>query len=133
LSDFVTEVKLNPNNKGVFFDDPITSQDHHRREKIAERLVELSTQKQVIIFTHDIAFFIRLKIIAENINVNHTITTIRNAGGTPGIISPNLPWIAQNVKARIGTLKDRLVRLKKLKPMEMTTTIFMKLKVGIFS
>jgi energy-coupling factor transporter ATP-binding protein EcfA2 len=114
LSDFVTEVKLNPNNKGVFFDDPITSQDHDRREKIAERLVELSTQKQVIIFTHDIAFFIRLKIIAENINVNHTITTIRNAGGTPGIISPNLPWIAQNVKARIGTLKDRLVRLKKI-------------------
>ncbi len=114
LSDFLTEAQLNPNNKGVFFDDPITSQDHHRREKIAERLVELSTQKQVIIFTHDIAFFIRLKIIVEGIGLNHTITTIRNAGGSPGVISPTLPWIAQNVKARIGTLKDRLVRLKKV-------------------
>ena len=114
LSDFLTEVQLNPNNKGVFFDDPITSQDHQRRERIAERLVELSTQRQVIIFTHDIAFFIRLKIIVEVNGLNHTITTIRNAGGTPGIISPTLPWIAQNVKARIGTLKDRLVRLKKV-------------------
>lgn len=114
LADFLTEVQLNPNSKGVFFDDPVTSQDHHRREKIAERLVGLATQKQVIIFTHDIAFFIRLKIFAETKGINHAITTMRNIGGTPGIISPVLPWIAQNVKARIGTLRDRLVHLKKL-------------------
>jgi hypothetical protein len=114
LADFLTEVQLNPNNKGVFFDDPVTSQDHHRREKIAERLVGLATQKQVIIFTHDIAFLIRLKILAETKGINHTITTMRNIGGTPGIISPVLPWIAQNVKARIGTLRDRLVHLKKI-------------------
>ncbi|MCZ8353085.1 MAG: AAA family ATPase [Cyclobacteriaceae bacterium] len=114
LADFLTEVQLNPYNKGVFFDDPVTSQDHLRREKIAERLVELASKKQVIVFTHDIAFFIRLKIFAEASGLNHIITTIRNIGGTPGVISPDLPWIAQNVKARIGTLKDRLVRLKKV-------------------
>lgn len=114
LADFLTEAQLNPNNKGVFFDDPVTSLDHDRREKIAERLVELSTQKQVIIFTHDIAFFIRLKIIVEGMGLSHTFTTIRNAGGTPGVISPTLPWIAQNVSKRIGTLKDRLVKLKKV-------------------
>lgn len=115
LSDFLTEVQLNPNNKGVFFDDPVTSQDHYRREKIAERLVELASHKQVIIFTHDIAFFIRLKIFAESKNIPHGFITIRNAGGnTPGVINPDLPWIAQPVKQRIGTLKDRLVRLKKI-------------------
>ena len=114
LADFLTEVQMNPNNKGVFFDDPITSQDHHRREKIAERLVQLASQKQVIIFTHDIAFFIRLKISTETKGIPYSFTTIRNAGGNPGIISPDLPWIAQPVKQRIGTLKDRLVRLKKV-------------------
>ncbi len=114
LADFLTEVQLNPNNKGIFFDDPVNSQDHDRREKIAARLVELSTQTQIIVFTHDIAFFIRLKIIAETKDVNHQHTTIRKAGGTPGIISPDLPWIVQPVKNRIGTLKDRLVRLKKV-------------------
>jgi hypothetical protein len=114
ISDFLTEAQLNPNNKGVIFDDPVTSQDHHRRERIAQRLVELSAQKQVIIFTHDVAFFIHLKTIVEGRSLNHTITSIRNAGGTPGIISPTLPWIAQNVKDRIGTLTDRLVRLKKV-------------------
>lgn len=115
LSDFLTEVQLNPNNKGVFFDDPVTSQDHYRREKIAERLVDLASQKQVIIFTHDIAFFIRLRIFAESKNIPHGFITIRNAGGkTPGVINQDLPWIAQPVKQRIGTLKDRLVRLKKI-------------------
>jgi hypothetical protein len=114
LADFLTEVQMNPSNKGVFFDDPVTSQDHHRREKIAERLVGLAVQKQVIVFTHDIAFFIRLKIAAETTATPYGFTTIRNIGGNPGIISPDLPWIAQPVKQRIGTLRDRLVRLNKI-------------------
>lgn len=114
LADFLTEVQLNPNNKGLFFDDPVTSQDHDRRERIAKRLVELARERQIIVFTHDIAFFIRLKIFAETGDVNHDYTTIRNAGGTPGIISPDLPWIVQPIKKRIGTLKDRLVKLKKV-------------------
>ena len=113
LADFLTEVRLDPKNKGVFFDDPVSSQDHDRREKIAARIVDLSTQMQTIIFTHDIAFFIRLKIIAETTGVNHQYTTIRKAGDIPGMINPDLPWIVQPVKKRIGTLKDRLVRLKK--------------------
>lgn len=114
LADFLTEVQMNPNNKGVFFDDPVTSQDHHRREKIAERLVELASQKQVIVFTHDIAFFIRMKIYAETKNTPYGYTTLRNVAGNPGIISPDLPWIAQPVKQRIGTLRDRLVHLNKI-------------------
>lgn len=114
LADFLTEVQMNPINKGIFFDDPITSQDHYRREKIAERLVELASQKQVIIFTHDIAFFIRMKISAETTQTPYSFTTIRNIGGNPGVINPDLPWIAQPVKQRIGTLRDRLVRLKKI-------------------
>jgi hypothetical protein len=114
LADFLTEVQMNPSNKGVFFDDPITSQDHHRREKIAERLVGLASQKQVIVFTHDIAFFIRLKISAEITGTPLSYTTIRNTGQTPGVINPQLPWIVQPVKARIGTLKVMLVQLKKI-------------------
>lgn len=114
LADFLTEVQLNENNKGVFFDDPITSQDHIRRELIAKRLVELASQKQVIVFTHDIAFFLSLKVFAERLEVGYAFTTIRNHGGSAGIINSELPWVAQNVKSRIGTLKNRLVHLKKV-------------------
>ncbi len=113
IADFLTEAQLNPNNKGFFFDDPVNSQDHERRERIATRLVSLSKHRQIIVFTHDIAFFIRLKLIAENMGVNHEYTTIRKAGGIPGIISPELPWIVQPVGKRIKFLRNRLVQLKK--------------------
>lgn len=128
IADFLTEVRLNPNNRGIFFDDPITSQDHDRREKIASRIVELAEEKQITVFTHDIAFFIRLKIMAESRGVNHLYTTIRKAGGTPGIISEELPWIVQPVAKRIKFLRNRLVRLKKIEKEENEDIYLLELK-----
>lgn len=128
IADFLTEVRLNPNNRGLFFDDPITSQDHFRREKIASRIVELSKEKQVTVFTHDIAFFIRLKIMAESNSVDHLITTIRKAGGTPGIINDELPWIVQPVAKRIKYLRNRLVRLKTIEKEENEDIYLLELK-----
>ncbi len=115
LADFLTEIQLNPNNVGVIFDDPVTSLDHERRELIAKRLVDLSLKKQVVIFTHDISFLSQLSYFAdETSGLEKIVTTIRRTGDIPGLIKPDLPWVAQKVKERIGYLRDRLVRLKKL-------------------
>jgi energy-coupling factor transporter ATP-binding protein EcfA2 len=115
LADFLTEVQLNPNNAGVIFDDPVTSLDHERRAIIAKRLVELSTSKQVVIFTHDIAFFANLTNFAEKTaGLKITTTSIRKFGNKVGIIKPDLPWIAQKITARIGFLRNELVKLKKI-------------------
>lgn len=115
LADFLTEVQLNPNNTGVIFDDPVTSLDHKRRAIIAKRLVELSVTKQVIIFTHDISFFVKLTSYADKTEgLTVTKTSIRKTGNAVGIIKPDLPWIAQKITARIGFLRNALVKLKKL-------------------
>ena len=114
LADFLTEVQLNPNNRGVIFDDPVTSLDHQRRAIIAERLVNLSESKQVIIFTHDISFFVKLTHFAKAMEIPFTQTTIRRIGDSVGIIKPDLPWVAQKIKDRIGYLRNALVRLTKL-------------------
>lgn len=115
LADFLTEVQLNPNNAGVIFDDPVTSLDHKRRAIIAKRLVELSATKQVVIFTHDISFFAKLTSYADKTTgLKVTKTSIRKFGNAVGIIKPDLPWIAQKVTARIGFLRNELVKLKKL-------------------
>ena len=115
LADFLTEVQLNPNNAGVIFDDPVTSLDHGRRAIIAKRLVELSATKQVVIFTHDISFFAKLTSYADKTTgLKVTKTSIRKFGNSVGIIKPDLPWIAQKVTARIGFLRNELVKLKKL-------------------
>lgn len=115
LADFLTEVQLNPSCCGVIFDDPVTSLDHERREHIAQRLVEEASKRQVIIFTHDIAFLHRLMAHAEkNNNPTYKVTTLRRFGGKIGIIEPDLPWVAQPTKKRIGYLKDKLVALQKI-------------------
>lgn len=38
------------------FDDPITSLDHKYEKMVADRLIKLSTERQVIVFTHRLAF-----------------------------------------------------------------------------
>jgi energy-coupling factor transporter ATP-binding protein EcfA2 len=57
LPDFLTEICLNPANAGVVLDDePVNSQDHPRKECIAQRLVKEAGSRQVIVFTHDLVF-----------------------------------------------------------------------------
>ncbi|MGE0244011.1 MAG: AAA family ATPase [Pyrinomonadaceae bacterium] len=117
LADFITEARLDPYNRGLFFDDPVSSQDHERRERIAGRLVEIAKSRQVIIFTHDIAFFLRLLNVAENELVTVDQNYMLSNGGSPGMIYSELPWIAQRVKARIASLRkdlDVLIKTEKV-------------------
>jgi energy-coupling factor transporter ATP-binding protein EcfA2 len=89
LADFLTEIQLNPNNKGVIFDDPVTSLDHTRRAIIAKRLAELSKDRQVIIFSHDLLFVNFLKSYVEYENINFQCHWIEKISEKVGIISNN--------------------------------------------
>lgn len=89
LADFLTEIQLNPYNRGVIFDDPVTSLDHQRRAIIAQRLVELSKTKQVIIFTHDLLFVNFLKNIANDVKANFQCHWIEKISNVAGVISNN--------------------------------------------
>jgi len=115
LADFLTEAQLDPLCCGAIFDDPVTSLDHERREDIAKRLVELSATKQVIIFTHDIAFLHRLTALFYATHGREpSVVTLRRFGGSIGVIESDLPWIAMSVKKRVGYLKNKLVALQKI-------------------
>lgn len=61
IADFLAEMQLSEVNRGVIFDDPVTSLDNDRKKQIAERLAYQATSKQVIIFTHDLVFFYHIK------------------------------------------------------------------------
>lgn len=115
LADFLTESLYNGNLvKGLIFDDPVNSMDHRRREIIAKCLVDEAHNRQVIVFTHDIVFFVALQTEAEQQNIDCQKISIRNFN-CPGIISPTIPWIAMKVKDRCGKLKNELQNnIKKL-------------------
>lgn len=90
LADFLTEVTLNPANAGIALDDPITSQDHERKNLIAKRLVEEARNRQVIVFTHDLPFLNQVISHAETDGVEFQAHWIdRSSDGTPGQIALN--------------------------------------------
>lgn len=88
LADFLTEIGLNPANAGIVLDDPVTSQDHQRKDRIAHRLVSEAKCRQVVVFTHDLVFLTMLVGAAENENVEILTHWIeRDNQGRPGQIS----------------------------------------------
>jgi hypothetical protein len=92
----------------IIFDDPVSSLDHIWREKIARRLVTEADSRQVIVFTHDLLFlgFLMEESKRQGINCEHQHV---RRDGSAGLCSPDLPWIAMKVKARIGVLRSRWV------------------------
>ena len=75
----LAELKVANRECPIVFDDPVCSLDHNYRDKIAKRLVEEAKSRQVIVFTHDIAFLIELESKAAETNGAVNFTPARSA------------------------------------------------------
>lgn len=114
IANFLAEVKMNPNNVAVIFDDPVSSLDHLRRHDISARLIEESQKRQVVIFTHDITFLMEIKTLCDDQNIEFEMQTIRKIANRPGNITRAIPWQGMNVKERIKKLNFDLQNLQKV-------------------
>jgi hypothetical protein len=56
LADFFAELSMQHEHAPIIFDDPATSFDHDRKERIAKRIVHESKSRQIAVFTHDLMF-----------------------------------------------------------------------------
>lgn len=56
LADFLAEAAMPQTVAPVVFDDPVTSLDYKRLQHVVDRIVELSSTRQVVVFTHNIWF-----------------------------------------------------------------------------
>lgn len=56
LADFLAEAGMPQTNAPVIFDDPVNSLDYKRLQYVVNRIVELSNERQVVVFTHNIWF-----------------------------------------------------------------------------
>ena len=111
IANFLTEVSMDARNIGIVLDDPVCSLDHKRRSLIVKRLIEEAQIRQVVIFTHEITFFMELKTEAERNGVTFEQETIRKICDQPGDISTLIPWQGMNVKDRTGKLKNDLQKI----------------------
>jgi energy-coupling factor transporter ATP-binding protein EcfA2 len=114
ISAFLAEVGLSDGRAGIVFDDPVSSLDHRRRERVAKRLAAEAADRQVIVFTHDIYF---LCLLAEEAKLAGaaivTQSLTRRAEGF-GVAEAELPFEGKNASSRIGALKAQHQGIAKL-------------------
>jgi hypothetical protein len=110
----LAEASLAHHGSGLVFDDPVSSLDHKYRQYVAERLVAEATKRQVVIFTHDIAFLFCLREACEQKEVPFLAQCLVPEGKQFGVVRRDLPFIARSSESRIGYLRDVHQRAEKL-------------------
>ena len=115
LAGFFTEASLDESRSALVLDDPVSSLDHVHRELVASRLAEFATDRQVVIFTHDLAFVSELYQATTQAETPFVERSVELRGdGTPGACVESHPWKAKSVTTRFGELEGDLTRLKKI-------------------
>lgn len=114
IGSFLAEVGLSGGKGGVVFDDPVSSLDHRRRERVAKRLALEAGQRQVIVFTHDIYFLLLLVEEAKRNGVQSSTQSLTRRAEGFGIADPELPFEGKNASKRIGALKAQQQAIAKL-------------------
>lgn len=114
IGSFLAEVGLSGSKGGIVFDDPVSSLDHLRRERVAKRLVAEAAHRQVVVFTHDIYFLCLLVEEAKLAGVPiSTQSLVRRAAGF-GVADPELPFEGKGTSKRVGALKAQHQSIAKL-------------------
>lgn len=113
LAAFLADVTGEDIPAPFVFDDPITSLDEDFEQAVVERLVELSQDRQVIVFTHRIALISELKNFAKKLDRKTNLVSIRRIDNTTG--NPcNSPIYVRNPKSVLNQLlNERLSYAKK--------------------
>jgi energy-coupling factor transporter ATP-binding protein EcfA2 len=106
LSAFLSEISMSPTKSGIVFDDPVCSLDHEIRENLAKQIVKLAKDRQVIVFTHDLFFYVTLSEAAEKQKIEPFYDYIeKDYYKGPGVCYQDMPWEAMKVNTRIKQLK----------------------------
>jgi len=113
LSGFFTEVVFDATKSAVVLDDPVTSLDHGRRSLVAQRLVELAADRQVVVFTHEVTFVGDLVRHATEAKLPITERWVQRNGDLLGVCADKHPWKAKDVGARISVLETDLAEIKR--------------------
>jgi energy-coupling factor transporter ATP-binding protein EcfA2 len=114
LAGYFTEAHFDDSKSALVLDDPVTSLDHIRRRRVANRLAQLATDRQVVVFTHDLTFVGDLSTAAAREGVAFTERSIERRGDkTPGQTADRHPWKAKDVGRRLDELERLLARIKK--------------------
>lgn len=106
LSNFLAECTIDNRKNTIIFDDPVNSLDMDYRDLIANKIIELSRDRQIIVLTHDLSF-LRLLIDTHKMHIlaDCHVIGIDKYNGISGIVTDEIPYLAKNVQERIDSIR----------------------------
>lgn len=106
LSNFLAECTIDNRLNTIIFDDPVTSLDMDYRDLIANKIVQLSQNRQIVVFTHDLSF-LRLLIDTHKTTTatDCTVIGIDKYNGISGVVTDEIPYLAKNVQERVDSIR----------------------------
>jgi len=113
LACFLAELGQSPDRSTLIFDDPVSSLDHHNRKRIARRLVEEASIRQVIVFTHDSIFLRAILDESEQRSVPYASGRLDWKHNRPGHYFSDIPWMSSKVSDRLDALEKKLGQIKR--------------------
>lgn len=115
IACFLAEMLADKRKSAVVFDDPVNSLSHQWSYKVAKRLVEESLERQVVVLTHDIAFYKLLLEEVENTNgAELNEICLERSKKRAGLVRNTPPWDALTTSKRIKQLQVQLRELRKI-------------------
>ena len=115
LAAFFAESKGRSDRCPLIVDDPISSLDYNYERSIAERLVNVAKDRQVIIFTHRLSLVANINEFAERENVKHITKHICTSKYKKGIIDDEVDLITcGRIDKALNRLKDKFNQIKNL-------------------
>ncbi|MCW5220161.1 hypothetical protein D5041_10370 [Verminephrobacter aporrectodeae subsp. tuberculatae] len=115
IASFLAELKLGKGRGGIVLDDPVSSLDHARRERVASRLAQEAQNRQVIVLTHDLYFLNVLMQESRKLEAEPTCLTLRRGSQGFGVADLTLPFEGASTKDRVGQLRQLQVECEKLR------------------
>ena len=106
IAAFLADVRGKSGQIPVVFDDPTSSLDQDFEEALVRRLVDLSHNRQVIVFTHRLPFLGMLRQFTEKEPIKLDIFSIRLAKWGTGEPSP-IPISQSEIKSALNALIDQ--------------------------
>ncbi|AKU92765.1 AAA family ATPase [Vulgatibacter incomptus] len=108
LAAMLAELSLESSGSAIVFDDPVSSLDHLRRNRVAHRLAQLAKSRQVVVFTHDASFVLFLTEKAKEERASIEFQTIQREYAGPGSCADDVPWEQKSVEKRIAAMEHRI-------------------------
>ena len=98
LAAFLAELATTESRSAIVFDDPVSSLDHMHREAVADRLAEEGRHRQIIAFTHDIAFLFLIDQACRKRDTHAAFRSLTRTDDHAGFVQQNPPARAQPIE-----------------------------------